>query len=268
MTLVAIPKPMALPPISEHYLNWFSRYATFYLRRNFHGFSLLRTGLPQDCTGLPLLVCLNHPSWWDPLTSLHLSRRFFARRQQYAPIAADGLAKYKFFARLGFFAIDLHSHAGAAHFLRIGEAVLSHPNGALWVTPQGAFRDVRDRPVLMEPGIAHLARRLKRFAMLPLALEYAFWNERYPEAFANFGPLMTVEDGRARSTADWTNIFSSALEDAQDRLSQSVRRRDPRLFMPLLQGCAGVGGVYDLWRRTKARLGGTKFEAEHGGLEQ
>ena len=163
MTLAASPKSMAVPPVSALYLNWFARYVAFYLRRNFHGFSLLRTGLPEEAAGLPLLVCLNHPSWWDPLTAFYLTQRFFAGREQYAPIAAEGLAKYKFFTRLGFFPIDLHSHAGAANFLRMGEAVLSRPNGALWVTPQGAFRDVRDRPVLIEPGIGHLGAAAQAF---------------------------------------------------------------------------------------------------------
>ncbi len=258
---------LTIPPVSQFYLGWFARYVAFYLRRNFHGFSILRSGQPDDVTGWPLLVCLNHPSWWDPLTALHLSQRFFPGRQQYGPIASEGLAKYQFFARLGFFGIDLHSHAGAATFLRMGEAVLSRPNGALWVTPQGAFRDVRERPVLIEPGVGHLARRLKRFAMLPLALEYSFWNERYPEAFACFGTLRTFEDGRAKSTEEWTRTFSEALEDTQDRLSAGVRRRDPQLFESLLAGRAGVGGSYDVWRRMKARLQGKTFHPEHGGLE-
>ena len=71
-----------------------------------------------------------------------------------------------------------------------------------------------------------------------------------------------------KSTEDWTKVFSSALEETQDRLSHNVRCRDPRAFVPLLRGRAGVGGVYDLWRRAKARWRGTKFEPEHGGFEQ
>jgi 1-acyl-sn-glycerol-3-phosphate acyltransferase len=258
------PRYIVTPPISAIWLNWFYRYAAFYLSRNFHTFSLLRTGQPDLVKGWPLLVCLNHPSWWDPLTAFYLSRRFYADRRQYAPIAATGLTKYRFFSRLGFFGIDLNTYTGASTFLKIGQAALSQPDGALWITPQGRFRDVRERPVSIESGIGHLAHLSPRFAMLPLALEYAFWNERFPEAFACFGRPLMVENGRAKSPDEWTRTFASALESTQEKLSEAVKPRDSRVFEPLIEGKAGVGGAYDLWRSTKARIRGRKFDPEHG----
>lgn len=256
----------ALPPIAKRQLGWFVRYIHFYLGRNFHGVHLLRLGSLEDLDGWPLLVCLNHPSWWDPLMAAYLSQRFFQERRQYAPIAAAGLEKYRFFERLGFFGIDPATRAGAFRFLEIGETLLSEDDSALWVTPQGQFIDVRQRPIQIQPGVGHLARRLKRFAMLPVALEYAFWNERYAEAFACFGQPVFVEDGREHSASDWNACFSEALEDTLDALSDKVRDRDPGAFEPLLDGSAGVGGVYDLWRSVKVRLRGKKFQPEHGRI--
>ncbi len=254
----------ALPFVAKSQLHWFEVYVQYYLRRNFHGLHLLRlTGLDQ-LAGYPLLVCVNHPSWWDPLIGLYLSQRFFKARRQYAPIAAVGLAKYRFFERLGFFGIDPASRAGAARFLRIGETLLSDPNGALWVTPQGDFTDVRLRPVTIEPGVGHLAHRLRRFAMLPLSLEYTFWNERFPEAFACFGQPILADDGHTHSASEWTQRFAAALETTEDTLSERVQRRDPDLFESLLKGSAGVGGVYDIWRACKARLQGKRWQPEHG----
>jgi 1-acyl-sn-glycerol-3-phosphate acyltransferase len=206
------PGSETVPPVAKRQLSWFTKYVSYYLRRNFHGVHLLRTASVGQLEGWPLLVCLNHPSWWDPLLALYLSQRFFGARKQYAPIAAAGLAKYKFFERLGFFGIDPATRAGAAKFLLLGESVLRHSDGALWVTPQGHFKDVRERPVSIEPGVGHLAHRLARFAMLPISLEYSFWNERYPEAFACLGEPFFIDDGRARSPKEWTQIFSSALQ--------------------------------------------------------
>jgi 1-acyl-sn-glycerol-3-phosphate acyltransferase len=214
--------------------------------------------------GWPLLICLNHPSWWDPLMALYLSQRFFNDRRQYAPIAAAGLAKYRFFERLGFFGIEPGTRAGAFRFLEVGGAVLSCENGAIWVTPQGHFTDVRQRPVQIQSGVGHLAQRVSRFAMLPVALEYAFWNERYAEAFACFGKPVFVDNGRAGSAKEWTACFSAALEATLDALSQRVQLRDQSAFEPLLTGGAGVGGVYDFWRGLKTRVRGKKFEPEHG----
>ena len=258
--------PAGLPPIAKRQLGWFTRYLEFYLRRNFHGVHLLKLASLEDLDGWPLLVCLNHPSWWDPLMGAYLSQRFFKERQQYAPIAAAGLAKYRFFERLGFFGIDPETRAGAFRFLEIGEAALSHENGALWMTPQGQFTDIRTRPIRIQPGAGHLTQRLGRVAMLPLALEYAFWNERYAEAFACFGQPVLVDNGQDRSAKEWNGHFSAALELTLDALSEKVQRRDPSAFEPLLDGSAGVGGMYDLWRGFKARVRGKKFEPEHGRI--
>lgn len=254
----------ALPLIAKRRLGWFTRYLQFYLRRNFHCVHVLKLSPLEDLKGWPLLVCLNHPSWWDPLMGAYLSQRFFPQRNHYAPIAEAGLAKYRFFERLGFFGIDPGTRAGAFRFLEIGASVLSRDDAALWVTPEGRFIDVRRRPIHIQPGIGHLAQRLARFAMLPLALEYSFWNERCPEAFACFGRPLFIEQGRERTARDWTSCFSGALERTLDVLSERVQRRDRAVFEPVLAGSAGVGGIYDLWRSLKSRLRGEKFRPEHG----
>ena len=253
-----------LPPISRRQLRLFLRYLSFYLRRNFHGLHVLRLAAPEQMESLPLLVCMNHPSWWDPVVALYLSGHYFPRRSHYGPIEARGVAKYKFLEKLGMFAIDKQSRAGAVRFLQVGQAVLSSPEHALWVNPQGYFTDVRRKPVVFEAGVGHLAHKSRRFAMLPLAFEYAFWNERRPEAFACFGQPMLIEDGREHKPAEWNALFASALEAIQDILAERVQCRDPKLFEPLLAGRAGVGGIYDLWRASNARLRGKPWRPEHG----
>ena len=255
-------QPPTLPPIAKRQLAWFTGYVRWFLRRNFHGLHLLNCAKLDQIRALPLLVCLNHPSWWDPLIGLYLSQRFFPYRNHAAPIAAAGLAKYKFFERLGFFGIEADKWEGALRFLEIGNAVLSRADGAFWVTPQGTFADVR-QPVVLQPGIGHLARKAQGFAMLPVALEYSFWNERYPEVFACFGtPIIGV--GHAHTAAGWNAIFTHAITDTVLTLSQKVQLRKADVFEPLLEGSAGVGGVYDLWRASIARLRGKPWQAEHG----
>lgn len=255
-----------LPPVSQLQLELFARYVRYYLGRNFHALHLAKFGALDALDGHPLLVCVNHPSWWDPLVGVHLAKRLFADRVHYAPIAAAGVSKYKFFERLGFFGIDSSTRDGASRFLRIGGELLSRPNGAFWVTPQGQFIDTRTRPVKLQPGVGHLTRRAKDFAMLPVALEYSFWNERYPEAFAGIGEPVLVERGAERSADAWTEIFAAALQETQDRLSALVMRRDPDLFESLLGGASGIGGMYDLWRALKARTQGKRFDAGHGRM--
>ena len=58
---------------------------------------------------------------------------------------------------------------------------MSRPNAVLWVTAEGEFRDPRRRPLRLRSGVAHLLRRLGAGRVIPLAVEYPFWQERTPE---------------------------------------------------------------------------------------
>ncbi|MBS0278387.1 MAG: lysophospholipid acyltransferase family protein [Proteobacteria bacterium] len=254
-----------VPQIARPLLNAFLRYIDFYMGRRFHAVRLAKSGRPAPPPEMPLLVCLNHPSWWDPLFALLLSRCVFPGRSHYAPMESKALANYGFFRKLGFFGIEPGTVSGAKTFLEMGQAILNHPACALWVTAQGTFVDARQRPVELRSGIGHLLHRTGRCMVLPLALEYAFWNESTPEALARFGDPVMVENGADSPAAEWTARIAAALERAQDQLARDAAARDPKAFDNLLAGGAGVGGVYDLWRRAKARLRGREFQAAHGG---
>jgi 1-acyl-sn-glycerol-3-phosphate acyltransferase len=241
----------------------FARYARRYMQRNFHAVRLARAGRPAEPDGEPLVVVLNHPSWWDPLFGLVLSE-LFPHYKHYAPVEQAALAKYPFMERLGAFGIESGTRRGALAFLHRGLAALAQPHAALWVTAQGEFTDPRRRPVRLRAGVGHLLRRLDGGVVLPLALEYPFWQERFPEALAHFGPPIPIGRGRDRSAAEWVACLEAALGEAQDALAAAACRRAPEAFEVLVGGKAGVGGVYDLWRRLKALLRGERFRAAHG----
>ena len=73
---------------------------------------------------------------------------------------AEALGRYGVLERMGIFGIELDSPRGAARFLGISLRVLSDPGNVLWITAEGHFTDNRRRPVVLRPGIAHLARRV------------------------------------------------------------------------------------------------------------
>jgi 1-acyl-sn-glycerol-3-phosphate acyltransferase len=252
------------PHISRSLYRLFATYTRYYLKRSFHAVRLAGGRVPSALDGYPVVICANHPSWWDPLLSLLLGSELMARRKHYAPIDAAALQKYKFFAKLGFFPVEQQSARGAAAFLRVGSAILGSPESALWVTAQGSFADPRLRPVTLRPGVGHLVHRSQGVAVLPLAIEYAFWEERFPEALARFGDPLIVESGASRTAREWTDEIARRLESTQDLLAADVIARNVKPFEIVLGGRAGVGGVYDLWRAMKARLRGEHFERAHG----
>jgi 1-acyl-sn-glycerol-3-phosphate acyltransferase len=258
------PQRSALPKVSPWLLRLFTGYARHYMQRSLHSVRLLRTGGPPQGLEAPLVLYCNHPSWWDPLLCLFLAQCFFPERTHYAPIDARALECYRFFARLGFFGVTPGTRRGAATFLRVGTAILQQPQTALWITPEGQFTDARQRPVRLQPGLGHLASRLERGVFVPLALEYPFWKERFPEALGCFGEVVVVDPGQEHSADAWTALLAQRLEATQERLAEAACRRDPEAFDVLLGGRAGVGGVYDVWRRLRAWRRGEQFHQAHG----
>lgn len=264
----ACPERAAAPAATEMRSPLLTRAFTGYVKRcqlarHFHAVRLSKAGRPEPAADGPLIVVLNHPSWWDPLVGLALTE-LFPGRAHYAPMDAGALRRYRFFARLGMFGVEAGTPRGAREFLRTGRAILARPGNVLWVTAQGRFVDARTRPPAVQPGVAHLVRGLERATVLPLALEYPFWDERYPEALARFGPPLVVERGADRTVAQWRERLDGLLAETQDALAAEAARRDPAAFETLVGGRAGVGGVYDGWRRLRALLRGERFRPEHG----
>jgi 1-acyl-sn-glycerol-3-phosphate acyltransferase len=260
-----------LPELSPGLVAMFSRYGAGYLARNFHAVRLSRAERPNHPAGVslrarPLIVYLNHPSWWDPMMCLLLARRLFPERRHFGPMDAVGLEKYKFFAKLGFFGIEPGTARGARRFLEVSQGLLAQPDTALWITAGGHFADPRERPVRLRPGLGALIRRLDRAVVLPLAVEYPFWDERFPEALARFGEAFEVR-GADRDTDGWTALLEARLAATQDALAREALARDPAPFEVLVGGRAGVGGLYDVWRRFRARLRGQAFQPEHGKID-
>jgi 1-acyl-sn-glycerol-3-phosphate acyltransferase len=258
----------SVPQTSPLIFRLFTGYVRHYLRRSFHAVRLLRAGTPPQATSLPLVIYCNHPSWWDPLVCIFLARHFFPAQTHYGPIDAQALARYRFFTRLGFFGVASGTRQGAATFLRVSRAILQQPGTVLWMTPEGQFTDPRQRPVRLRPGLGHLVRQMDRCVMVPLALEYPFWEEQFPEVLLSFGEPLVVNREHGYTAAEWTALLAQRLEATQNRLADATCRRDLKAFALLLRGRAGIGGVYDLWRAMQAWLGNEALHRAHGREEQ
>jgi 1-acyl-sn-glycerol-3-phosphate acyltransferase len=258
----------AVPQVSPFLAHWFGRYATRHLANHFHAVRMSKDSSHSNLgeTG-PLVVYGNHASWWDPMIAVFLTRQVFAGKKAFAPIDAAALEQYRFFEKLGFFGVDQkEGRRGAAQFLKTTGAILGRQESVLWLTPQGEFADVRSRPVVFQAGIAHLARRSHGVTFLPLAIEYVFWEERFPETLLQFGDPVSSEQiaAVAPDTESALQLLSRSLEGTQDGLAKKSRDRDPAEFDTLLKGKSGASAVYDFWRSFSARLRGRKFDPHHG----
>ena len=246
---------------------WFTLFAAIFvraLRRDFHAVRISRFGPPPDPRTPRLVVYLNHPSWWDAALITVLTVRLFPGRRGYAPVDDAMTRRYGFMQRIGAFGVEQDSLRGAALFLQAAARVLRDPANLLFVTAQGRFSDVRQRPLGLAPGLAHLIDRVPDAILVPMAVDYPFWDERKPELLIRFGAAIRARDLLALDRRDRTAALSRALEGAMDALAADAVARDPAAFTTVLDGGAGVGGVYDAGRRVRAAWRGERFTAAHG----
>ena len=244
----------------------FAAYSEWLLARNFHA---LRSNVTSESFASlkgPVLIYSNHSSWWDPLVFLFLAKHLFPGYAGFGPMDAIALQKYSFMKRLGIFGIEPGTLSGARRFLQVCGDLLARPQVMLWVTAQGRFADPRLRPLILQPGIAHLAKRLPGLTMIPLAIEYPFWVERCPE--------IVVQFGQPAEPAEWLELMgndmlvwqTATLNLAMDQLAEKVITQNPESFNTLLCGSEGVGGVFDAFKQFKASLTGQNYSKAHGDV--
>jgi 1-acyl-sn-glycerol-3-phosphate acyltransferase len=238
----------------------FSWYVSRYLRRHFNAVRVAKDTAPSLRCDEAVICFVNHPGWWDPLMAFLLNELYMSNRIAYTPIDQAALEHYPVFRKLGFYGIDLGSLKGARRFLSVTRLLLKRPTAAIWMTPGGKFCDVRSR-TLFQPGLGHLAANLRRVALVPLALEYTFWEERTPEALAEFGEPIRASAGKSKNA--WQKELEASLAATQQSLAEKAMARQPEQFDTPLDGSAGVGGWYDLARRTKSFLTGKAFDPRH-----
>jgi 1-acyl-sn-glycerol-3-phosphate acyltransferase len=257
---------MLMPATKTPWLEqWFLRYTHTYLKRSFHAIHLYGERPRIESDGrTPLLVCLNHSSWWDVLVGLFMATELFGW-EYYTVMDARQLQRYRFFCRLGVIGVDRSSLAGVKEFLPYAETLLKGRQRALFLTPQGVMTSNYTRPIRFQPGVGRLAPLLGDFHLARVAMHYEFWDERLPEAFISVSPV----ERRTVCGADFdrrrfVHEQELALEAQLDALLAAVRTRDPAAFHPLLTGKGGISPTYDAIRRIGAALKGERFTPEHG----
>ncbi len=252
-----------IPVHKDWLVRGFLRYAKPFMAKNFHALAVDDRELARDVPAeRPIIVFGNHPGWWDPIVAALLRAEYFPDRRLYAPIDAQALKKYKVLAKMGFYGLDLTSRKGAADFLKVSRAILQQERSSIWLTPEGRFADPRDRTAALMPGLAHLVSHGDAITLIPLAIEYSFWEERQPEALCRFGKAIESEDLRSCNKEEIGESLTRALRENQDKLAEQVIQRSVNGFRVLFTG--GRRSWYDFFRSWRAFLTRQPTSLRHG----
>ncbi len=249
------------------FLRIFRGYNRFYLKRHFRRVMLdgdLDALAPQ--TGVPLLVCMNHTSWWDLLVGMLLEERMPARNS-YTAMDERQLKRYRFFSFLGVIGVDRTCLKGAREFTaHCAELLRGHKNTALWLTVQGEMVSARHRPIRFQPGAGWIAREIGTFEVITVAIEYAFWEDRLPVAAISVSPAHTYSADKNFSRRRFTAELEQQLEEQCNQLAIKMEQRAPSVFTTILSGSGGIQPVYDVLRSLAAKLTGNNMDKAHGDI--
>jgi 1-acyl-sn-glycerol-3-phosphate acyltransferase len=241
---------------SPAFARFFAAYSERLLRRRFASVRLMREGeellARADRHAGPVLLAMNHASWWDPLVGLVLVSRHLPSRIGTAPMDLEQFQRFRFMKRLGMFGLDpKHPNALALLAEHVAEFFRREPRPLVCITPQGAFSDVRG-PMRLRPGAASIAAAHPDALVLVLCVEYTFWEQPRPEIL-----LRVSECPRParESIAAWHRQLTDAMQSCADALAERVVARDGAAFEHVANaGGAQIHPVYDLllrWRRTR-----------------
>lgn len=247
--------PIAPARTSTRFVRLFGWYACRLLRKRFACVRLERASEPLLRSASshegPLIIAMNHPSWWDPIVGMSIKHRYLGDRPGVSPIDMAMFERFGFMRRLGMFGLDA-SHPGALPAMTryVREQCERDPRTALFITPQGAFADVREK-LVVRPGVGAIAAALQNVRVIAMGVEPVFWEDKRPELLLRVGECPSPE---SPTTASWTRAIRRAMQSNADGLAQLALARDESAFIPMLaRAGSDVNPAYDLWQRMRGR---------------
>ena len=152
--------------------------------------------------------CVNHTNWWDGFVLYVFSHRRLPH-DIYLAMEERNLERYRFFAWMGVFGLDLSNPRAVLPGLRYAVNLLRAAGRAprlIWIFVQGRLLDPRV-PIEAKPGAGFLATRA-RAQILPLVLRYEWLLESRPSVFVQVGAPMPPETSAEVLASTLNDLFA------------------------------------------------------------
>lgn len=194
----------------------------------------------------PLVLCSTHTGWWDGYLAGVLNRTIF-KRDGYLMMEEVHLAKVPFFIWTGVFGVDRDNPRNALASVEYAVRRLTEGQGkALLMFPQGTIRHPDARPLMLFGGVANLARRVRRCALVPIALRYEFRLEQAPDAFVRVGlPIRYDLEAERLTTREVTARLDAAMSGCDDALHADLVCGDLAAYRRIMKGRRSVDEVWE-----------------------
>lgn len=200
----------------------FAIYNRNLFRRRFHsckisGLDFLRAKNPAK----PLIVYVNHSSWWDGLTAFEISRA--ANLDSFVMMEEKQLKNLRLFQRLGAFSVVRENPREAVQSIRYAVNLLKqNSHRTLWIFPQGEILPNDLRPLKFYKGLAHMVEDTDDCAAVSVAMRYEFFGNYKPEVLVKIDAPEEFSDKNIFDVKKQTEYFEERLAKTLNDLKTDI----------------------------------------------
>lgn len=217
---------------------WFEKVFAVYnrnlLKRRFN--SLQVAGLDsliEKNKNFPLLLYVNHSSWWDGLVVFQISHH--AKLQTYVLMEEKQLRKLSLFRKLGAFSVVREKPRQAMESINYAAKILQkNPKNAVWIFPQGEILPNDIRPLVFYGGLSKIIEKAENCCAVPVAIRYEFLGKFKPDIFVEIGEPDTFETKENHSSKQSKSTFEKKLTFCLDNLKRELLEQNYQHFEKLL----------------------------------
>jgi 1-acyl-sn-glycerol-3-phosphate acyltransferase len=135
--------------------NFFKLYTHLKLSRCFHKVEIV--GEIED-RGIPILLLMNHISWWDGFWAFYLNMKRFGRQFHFM-MMEEQLRKYFFFNKAGGYSVNKQSKS-IIESLNYTAGLLGNPKNLVLLFPQGKIQSLYTYPFQFEQGVEFILKKI------------------------------------------------------------------------------------------------------------
>jgi 1-acyl-sn-glycerol-3-phosphate acyltransferase len=187
--------------------NFFKVYTLWKIRRSFHAVEVNGTIANKD---LPVLLIMNHMSWWDGFWALYLNMKLFHRKFHFMMLE-EQLRKYSFFNKCGGYSVSKHTRS-IVETLEYTVELLSDNKNLVLLFPQGKIESLYSKSYIFEPGIEYILKKLNQPVQLVFVANLVeYLSNPRPTLFVYLKECTSVSRSVEDIQSDYTAFYNQCL---------------------------------------------------------
>lgn len=213
----------------------FTFYNTNLLRRYFNSFNV--EGLENLFiykNSLPLIIYVNHSTWWDGLIVFQILRLF--EFESFVMMEDKHLKNYPLFRRLGAFSVIREKPREVVKSLNYAAQIMKENNrSALVIFPQGKLIHNEQRPIHFFNGISRIVEKVGHCMLTSLSIRIEFLKQFKPEIFVKIGIPKELRVNSQFSSKRLTKKLAEEMTLCLDALKNDIVNKNTQNYQNILK---------------------------------